>query len=175
METLQDLVTEGAARFDRRPALMIRPFFRPRTWRYRDLGAIVPRAARVLADAGVGPGDRVIVWSVNRPEWGIAFFAIQHLGAVAPTAVLLAMVIILGTLLLARLNRRLAAKSNLLEVTLENMSQGLCMFDARHRIGDCPQGHALGREVAELGQLLRFPGLPMPFEPLRHLNAPPAL
>ena len=83
METLQDLVTEGAARFDRRPALLIRPFFRTRTWRYRDLGAIVPRAARVLAEAGIGPGDRVIVWSVNRPEWGIAFFAIQHLGAVA--------------------------------------------------------------------------------------------
>jgi long-chain acyl-CoA synthetase len=83
METLQDLVTEGAATFDRRPALLIRPFFRTRTWRYRDLGAIVPRAATVLADAGVGPGDRVILWSVNRPEWGIAFFAIQHLGAVA--------------------------------------------------------------------------------------------
>ncbi len=83
METLQDLVTEGAARFDRRPALLIRPFFRTRTWRYRDLGTIVPRAASVLADAGIGPGDRVIVWSVNRPEWGIAFFALQHLGAVA--------------------------------------------------------------------------------------------
>ena len=83
METLQDLLTEGATKFDRRPALLIRPFFRTRTWRYKDLGAIVPRAARVLAEAGVGPGDRVIVWSVNRPEWGIAFFAIQHLGAVA--------------------------------------------------------------------------------------------
>ena len=79
METLQDLVAEGAARFDRRPALLIRPFFRTRTWRYRDLGAIVPRAARVLADTGIEPGDRVILWSVNRPEWGIAFFAIQHL------------------------------------------------------------------------------------------------
>jgi long-chain acyl-CoA synthetase len=83
METLQDLVTEGAARFDRRPALLIRPFFRTRTWRYRDLGTIVPRAARVLSEAGVGPGDRVILWAVNRPEWGIAFFSIAHLGAVA--------------------------------------------------------------------------------------------
>jgi long-chain acyl-CoA synthetase len=83
VETLQDVLVEGAARFDRRPALLIRPFFRTRTWRYRDLGTIVPRAARVLADVGIGPGDRVIVWSVNRPEWGIAFFALQHLGAVA--------------------------------------------------------------------------------------------
>jgi len=83
VETLLDLVTAGAAKFDRRPALLIRPFFRTRTWRYRDLAAIVPRAAHVLRDNGVGPGDRVILWAVNRPEWGIAFFATAHLGAVS--------------------------------------------------------------------------------------------
>ena len=83
METLIQLVQDGARRFDRRPALLIRPFFRTRTWRYRDLAATVPRAARVLADAGMQPGERVILWAVNRPEWGIAFFAIAHAGAVA--------------------------------------------------------------------------------------------
>jgi long-chain acyl-CoA synthetase len=83
METLVDLVRTGAERFDRRPALLIRPFFRTRTWRYRDLGTVVPRAARLLADRGIGEGDRVILWAVNRPEWGIAFFAIAHRGAVS--------------------------------------------------------------------------------------------
>src|SRR5262245_14380972 len=83
MDTLLDLVREGATRFDRRPALMIRPFFRTRTWRYRDLGATVPRAAQVLRDAGVGEGDRAIIWAVNRPEWGIAFLAVAHAGGVA--------------------------------------------------------------------------------------------
>ena len=83
METLVDLVRAGAERFDRRPALLIRPFFRTRTWRYRDLAWIVPRTARVLREAGVGEGDRVILWAVNRPEWGIAFFSIAHLGAVS--------------------------------------------------------------------------------------------
>jgi long-chain acyl-CoA synthetase len=83
MGTLVDLVRDGGRSFDRRPALLIRPFFRTRTWRYRDLAATVPKAARVLADAGVGEGDRVILWAVNRPEWGIAFFSIAHLGAVA--------------------------------------------------------------------------------------------
>ncbi len=83
METLVDLVRTGAERFDRRPALLIRPFFRTRTWRYRDLGWIVPRAARVLHEAGVDEGDRVIVWAVTRPEWGIAFFSVAHLGAVS--------------------------------------------------------------------------------------------
>jgi long-chain acyl-CoA synthetase len=83
MDTLLDLVREGATRFDRRPALMIRPFFRTRTWRYRDLATTVPCAASVLRDAGLQEGDRAIVWSVNRPEWGIAFLAIAHAGGVA--------------------------------------------------------------------------------------------
>lgn len=82
-KTLLDLVRDGAARHDRRPALLIRPFFRTRTWRYRDLARIVPRAAAVLAEAGVGEGDRVVLWAVNRPEWGIALLACAHTGAVA--------------------------------------------------------------------------------------------
>ena len=83
MESLIDLVTESARRFDKHPALLIRPSFRTRLWRFRDLGRVVPRAARVIADEGIGPGDRVILWAVNRPEWGIAFFAIAHAGAVS--------------------------------------------------------------------------------------------
>ncbi len=83
METLTELVDEVGARYDKRPALLIRPSFRTRTMRYRDLRSTVPRAARVLVEAGVTPGDRVLVWSVNRPEWGLAFFAISHAGAVS--------------------------------------------------------------------------------------------
>src|SRR5829696_30957 len=83
MQTLQELVAEGAARFGDRPALVIRPSFRTRIWRYRDIASTVPRAARVLSDAGAAPGERVIVWAVNRPEWGIGFLALAHAGAVA--------------------------------------------------------------------------------------------
>lgn len=83
METLIDLVRVGGERFDSRPALIIRPSFRTRTMTYRDLALSVPRAARVLADAGLGGGDRAIIWAVNRPEWGLAFLAVQHAGGVA--------------------------------------------------------------------------------------------
>jgi len=81
--TLPELLAESARRFERRPALVIRPSFRTHTWTYRDLAAVVPRAARVLADAGIAPGDRVILWAVNRPEWAIAFLATAHAGAVS--------------------------------------------------------------------------------------------
>jgi long-chain acyl-CoA synthetase len=82
LETLVDLVTEAGRRFDRRAALLIRPVFRTRKWRYRDLASVVPRAAGVLAGVGIEKGDRVLIWAVNRPEWGIAFLAAAHAGAV---------------------------------------------------------------------------------------------
>jgi long-chain acyl-CoA synthetase len=82
VNTLIDLVAESARRFDDRPALLIRPGFRTRVWRFRDLGRVVPRAARVLQEAGLGPGDRVIIWAVNRPEWAVAFLAVAHAGGV---------------------------------------------------------------------------------------------
>src|SRR5918994_4149258 len=81
-DTVIDLLAEAAARYDRRPALMIKPAFRTRRWRYRDLAHLAPRVARIVADAGIAPGDRVVIWAVNRPEWGIAFLGAIHAGAV---------------------------------------------------------------------------------------------
>jgi long-chain acyl-CoA synthetase len=81
--TLGDIVTVGARRFDGRPALLIRPSFRTRTWRYRDLDRDVPRVARAIVEAGVSTGERALIWSVNRPEWGLAFLALAHAGAVS--------------------------------------------------------------------------------------------
>lgn len=80
--TVVELLAEAARRYDRRPALLIKPAFRTRKWRYRDLAHLAPRVARVIADTGVAPGDRVIIWAVNRPEWGIGFLGAIHAGAV---------------------------------------------------------------------------------------------
>ena len=45
---------------------------------------IVASVARALAERfGVGKGDRVAILAENRPEWVIAFWAAQALGAVA--------------------------------------------------------------------------------------------
>lgn len=56
-----------------------------RRWKYSY--AETARAARVFAGrlkhAGVGKGDRVILWSENRPEWLFAFWGTLLAGAVA--------------------------------------------------------------------------------------------
>ena len=82
METLVELVEEVGTRFDRgrrsssgHPSGPDAALPRP--------PATVPRAARVLVDGGLAPGDRAIIWSVNRPEWGLAFLALAHAGGVA--------------------------------------------------------------------------------------------
>jgi long-chain acyl-CoA synthetase len=83
METVNGLIQQSIERFGPEPALIIKPGFRTRIWRYRDLGRQVPRVARALLDAGATPGDRVTIWAVNRPEWGLGFLAAAHAGLVS--------------------------------------------------------------------------------------------
>jgi long-chain acyl-CoA synthetase len=82
VETLNDILEESARKFGTKDALTIRPGFRTRAWSYRDLNDVVPRVARYLSDAGMKKGDRVLIWGVNRPEYGIAFLAALRLGAI---------------------------------------------------------------------------------------------
>jgi long-chain acyl-CoA synthetase len=82
VETLNDILEESARKFGTKDALTIRPGFRTRSWTYRDLNEVVPRVARYLKDTGLKKGDRVLIWGVNRPEYGIAFLAALRLGAI---------------------------------------------------------------------------------------------
>jgi long-chain acyl-CoA synthetase len=82
MDTVNALIAEATVKHASHPALMIKPAFRTRTWRYRDLGDQVPRVARALVDRGLTPGDRVVIWAVNRPEWALGFLAAAHAGLV---------------------------------------------------------------------------------------------
>ena len=82
MKTLNDILDASAVQFGNKPAFIIRPGFRTRVWTYRDLADLVPRVARYFADAGIARGDRVVIWGVNRPEYGIAFLAALRIGAV---------------------------------------------------------------------------------------------
>ncbi|HFE63162.1 MAG TPA: long-chain fatty acid--CoA ligase, partial [Caldithrix sp.] len=50
---------------------------------YREVGEAVKTLTRYLHSRGVKRGDRVALLSENMPNWGIAFFAVTTLGAVA--------------------------------------------------------------------------------------------
>jgi long-chain acyl-CoA synthetase len=83
VDTILDLMDRAATEHGRRTAMLIKPGFRTRTWTYAAIADEVPRVARLLRDRGVGPGDRVLIWAVNRPEWAIAFLGILWAEAVA--------------------------------------------------------------------------------------------
>jgi fatty-acyl-CoA synthase len=53
-----------------------------RRWTYTELNAVVDDVARGLLAAGVGKGDRVGIWSPNRPEWPIVQYATAKIGVI---------------------------------------------------------------------------------------------
>ncbi len=63
--------------------------FHGAVWTYQKLANEVDRLARAMAANGVGPGDRVAIHMMNRPEFVVAYYACFRLGAIAtplPTA-----------------------------------------------------------------------------------------
>jgi len=63
-----------------RPSLS---FYDEEPMSYRTFKERVDQISEFLAARGVAPGNRVAILSENGPHWGIAFFAVTSLGAVA--------------------------------------------------------------------------------------------
>ena len=70
------IVTE----FGSRPSLS---FVGEEPYSYTELNRRIDALIRLLEDLGVQPGDKVAILSSNMPNWGIAYFAITFMGAVA--------------------------------------------------------------------------------------------
>ncbi len=80
---LLDLLDEVADRFDHAPALLVRHgggFAHVSCVALRDRARA---AAQRLIDAGVRPGDRVVLSGANHPDWVVAYFGILGAGGVA--------------------------------------------------------------------------------------------
>ena len=71
------LLEASARHFPARPALV----FGDRCWTYADLDRDVGRVAAGLARLGVRPGERVCLHLGNRPEFVLAYYGCQKLGA----------------------------------------------------------------------------------------------
>src|ERR687892_1388241 len=80
---LFSLLEESARRFPDRPAISFPVAPMARRLTYGDLIEEVEQFARALASLGIRKGDRVGLVLPNCPQYVVAFFAIQRLGAVA--------------------------------------------------------------------------------------------
>src|SRR5579862_6435946 len=81
IDPLLDAVMATAGRRAGAVALRVLGAGGPRELRYRDLSASVRARAELLAGAGIGPGDRVVILGKSRPEWLLADFALAAVGA----------------------------------------------------------------------------------------------
>jgi len=82
LETLVELL-DRMDELGRREAVRHWDGYRRRVWSYRDLLRAAEAAAERLRAAGVGAGDRVLLWGENRPEWAAAFWGCVWVGAQA--------------------------------------------------------------------------------------------
>jgi fatty-acyl-CoA synthase len=78
--TIPEVFAETVSRFGPREAAVFRQFGKRYT--YYDLGREVDRLACGLLSLGVERGDRVGIWSPNRPEWLVTQFATARIGAI---------------------------------------------------------------------------------------------
>ena len=81
--TVGDLLTHLADAVPSRPALLYE--HSPR-YTFAELEAEARLIARGLIARGVQPGERVVVWATNVPEWVVLQFALAKVGAILVTA-----------------------------------------------------------------------------------------
>src|SRR6185369_14682163 len=82
MQTLIDLFNTFEALGDK-TAFVNRTGVRRLVVSYGELHALALKMANLLAQHGVAPGDRVLIWGPNSSWWGIAYWGIIIRGAVA--------------------------------------------------------------------------------------------
>src|SRR5262249_42644739 len=82
----------------------------------------------------------------------------RYLYTFGPMVAFVVVVILVGTFLLVRQTRRIADKSGLLQLTLDNIAHGLVMFDRDLRLIICNKRYA---EIYGLPAELARPGTPL--------------
>ena len=81
--TLPARFKQIVAKFGTHPSLSL---VGEKPYTYTELNQRVEALIRLLEDLGLQSGDKVAILSTNMPNWGIAYFAITFMGAVAVTA-----------------------------------------------------------------------------------------
>src|SRR5687767_3245139 len=78
---LLELFETSTKRHATRVAMRIERDERTEQYTYADLHELATRAGAFLASEGVKPGDRVMLFSHNAPEWGMTYFGVLKTGA----------------------------------------------------------------------------------------------
>lgn len=78
--TIPELINESINKFRSNTSLV---FVGEKNYTYKNLGDDISRMADFLIELGIAKGDKVAILAVNSPNWGVAFFSILSIGAIA--------------------------------------------------------------------------------------------
>jgi diguanylate cyclase (GGDEF)-like protein len=95
---------------------------------------------RIVGYKAVSVPPVIVLVSYHRDDRLEAWY--QHLYTFGPGALAVIALILLGSGVLMWQTGKLAKKNRILEVTLENMAHGLCMFDGEQRLIVCNERYA---------------------------------
>jgi long-chain acyl-CoA synthetase len=82
VQTINDLLRHGAERYADSVALQIQRDGEWERYTYADLRDAALRVGDRLHRLGYRKGDRVVLWSENQPEWGVAYLGASSIGLV---------------------------------------------------------------------------------------------
>ncbi len=82
-ETVQHCLVRIAEMYPDNDALV--SVHQNRRFTYREVVDIVDNAAKAFLALGIGPGDRVAIWSTNNYEWWVTQYATARIGAILVT------------------------------------------------------------------------------------------
>lgn len=81
LDTITDILEKSAETYGTRVALQMKKDGAWVGYTYRDVHALAGHIGWYWRQQGLHPGDRVLLYAENKPEWGIAYFAAMVAGA----------------------------------------------------------------------------------------------
>jgi diguanylate cyclase (GGDEF)-like protein/PAS domain S-box-containing protein len=102
--------------------------------------SLVDQTPRIIGFKAVSIPPVIVLVSYHRDDRLEAWY--QHLYTFGPATLLTVLIILLGTGALMWQTGDLARKNRILELTLENMAHGLCMFDGEQKLIVCNTRYA---------------------------------
>ncbi len=77
--TFSNIIPDVVSRFANHKAL---GFVDEELLTYAQMGKRIDAVMAFLEDSGIKPGDKVVIYSQNMPNWGIAYFAMHRMGII---------------------------------------------------------------------------------------------
>ena len=71
-----------SGKYKNKYALYVRRFLRTTRFTFKEVGELSSKIASYLVDLGLKPGDCVLIWAPNMPEWVLALFGSLSAGIV---------------------------------------------------------------------------------------------